>query len=173
SSYRRPLLAAASLAIQLAYTGLRRNPGAVVANFVGVGLVATTFVPAAYHRSQVRRTNCDLAAAAVAKAAHVDDFIVVMKFTHAVTFQRYYHGPAPWTSIPAVSDHKQHRWDLARAALMSAAPIQDILLRTEQELRAGHKVFLVGKFPRSEPNSLIVASPSQNPWPPQIYLRSC
>src|SRR5262249_61630224 len=113
--------------------------------------VVTTLVPAAYHRSQVRRTNCDLAAAEVAKAAHVDDFIVVMKFTHAVTFQRYYHGPARWTSIPAVSDPKQHRWVLAQTAVMSAAPIKEILFRVEQGIRAGDKSFAVANSPQSGP----------------------
>jgi hypothetical protein len=151
SRYRRPLVAALSLSTQVVYTRLRRNTGLTVANLVGFGLTAATFVPSAYHWSQVRRTNCDLAAATVTKHADENDLVIVTRFTHALTFQRYYHGQATWMSVPGVADHRQHRWDLARAAMMNPNSIQDILAPIKHELKAGHKVFLVGKFPRSEP----------------------
>lgn len=165
SRYRRPLVAAISLSTQVVYTRLRRNTGITVANLIGFGLTAATFVPSAYHSSQVRSTNCDLAAATVTKYADEDDLVIVTRFTHALTFQRYYHGRATWMSVPAVTDHRHHRWDLARAAMLNTNSIQDILVPIEHELKAGHKVFLVGKFPRSEPSAPEPIAPADQTRP--------
>jgi hypothetical protein len=88
----------------------------------------------------------------VAAFAGPEDLGVVTRFTHGLTFERYYHGQASWMSVPAVADHRQHRWDLARAAMKNPHSIQEILSPIEQALKAGHKVFLVGKFPRTEPD---------------------
>jgi hypothetical protein len=51
--------------------------------------------------------------------------------------------------------------------------IRDILLRIESELKAGHKVFLVGRFPLSEtarPVSITPTPESESGWRLGIYL---
>jgi len=35
----------------------------------------------------------------------------------AITFARYYQDAAIWKSVPDISDHRQHRWDLAKNAM--------------------------------------------------------
>ena len=173
SRYRRPLMAATSLSIHVAYTTRRKNIGLTLANLIGSGLTAAAFVPGSYHLSELRRTNCDLAAGVVAKSAGQDDLVIVTRFTHAPTFQRYYHGMAPWTSVPAVGDHLQHRGYLARAEMMNPDAIQDILLRIESKLKARHKVFLVGRFRLSELHQLppvAIAPQSGRAWRPDDYL---
>jgi hypothetical protein len=171
--YRLPFIAATSLSIHVAYTTRRKSIRLTIANLIGSGLTAAAFVPSSYHLSELRRTNCDLAAGVVAKSAGQDDLVIVTRFTHAPTFQRYYHGMAAWTSVPAVGDHLQHRGYLARAEMMNPDAIQDILLRIESELKARHKVFLVGRFPLSEMHqSRPVATAPQNrsAWRPDDYL---
>src|SRR5207244_2954992 len=104
-----------------------------------------------------------------------------MRFTHAITFARYYQGAAIWKSVPDIRDHGQHRWDLARDAMMLPDSLGEILLRIESTLKSGRKVFLVGRFPRTEsarPPTLPPAPQSgwrlfvyQNNWDKQIgYL---
>jgi len=104
-----------------------------------------------------------------------------MRFTHAITFARYYQGAATWKSVPDISDHRQHRWDLARDAMMHPDSIREILWRIESTLKSGQKVFLVGRFPKAEsapPAPLPPALQSgwrlfvyQNNWDKQIaYL---
>jgi hypothetical protein len=171
--YRLPFTAAATLSMQVVYVTLRKNIGLTVANLVGSGLTAAAFIPSSYHLSELRRTNCDLAAAVVAKSAAQDDLVIVTRFTHAPTFQRYYRGTAPWTSVPAVADHLQHRAYLARSVKLNPDTIRDILLSIESELKAGHKVFLVGRFPLLEigrPVSITSTPESGSGWRLGIYL---
>jgi hypothetical protein len=173
SRYRLPFMAVATLSMQVVYTTLRKNIGLTVVNLVGSGLAAAAFIPSSYHLSELRKTNCDLAAVVVANSAAQDDLVIVNRFTHAPTFQRYYRGTAPWTSVPAVGDHLQHRAYLARPVMLNPDAIQDILLRIESELKAGHKVFLVGRFPLSEmgrPLSITPTPQSGSSWRLGIYL---
>jgi hypothetical protein len=173
SRYRLPFMAAATLSMQVVYATLRKNIGLTVANLVGSGLTAAAFIPSSYHSSELRRTNCDLAAAVVANSTAQDDLVIVTRFTHAPTFQRYYRGTAPWTSVPAVADHLQHRAYLARSVKLNPDTIRDILLSIESELKAGHKVFLVGRFPLSEtarPVSITPTPESGSGWRLGIYL---
>jgi len=173
SRYRLPLMAAAALSMQVVYTTLRKNIGLTVVNLVGSGLAAAAFIPSSYHLSELRKTNCDLAAVVVANSAAQDDLVIVNRFTHAPTFQRYYRGTAAWTSVPAVGDHLQHRAYLARSVMLNPDAIQDILLRIESELKAGHKVFLVGRFRLSEmgrPLSITPTPQSGSSWRLGIYL---
>ena len=158
--YRLPFMAAAALSIQVVYATLRKNIGLTVANLVGSGLTAAAFIPSSYHLSELRKTNCDLAAAVVTKSAGHDDLVIVTRFTHAPTFQRYYRGTAPWTSVPSVGDHLQHRAYLARSVIMNPDAIRDILLRIESELKASHKVFLLGRFPLSEMGRPLTITPT-------------
>src|SRR5437667_2075679 len=146
SRFRLPLMSAATLSMQVVYTTLRKNIGLSVVNLVGSGLAAAAFIPSSYHLSELRRTNCDLAAVVVANSAAQDDLVIVNRFTHAPTFQRYYRGTAPWTSVPEVGEHLQHRAYLARSVMLNPDAIQDILLRIESEVQAGHKCVLVGRF---------------------------
>src|SRR5262249_17536180 len=53
-------------------------------------------------------------------------------------------------SVPDISDHRQHRWDLARDAMIYPDSIREILWRIESTLKSGQKVFLVGRFPKTE-----------------------
>jgi hypothetical protein len=173
SRYRRPFMAATSLSIHVAYTTRRKSIGLTIANLIGSGLTVAAFVPSSYYLPELRRTNCDLAAGVVAKSAGQDDLVIVTRFTHAPTFQRYYHGMAAWTSVPAVGDHLQHRGYLARAEMMNPDAIQNTLLRIESELKARHKVFLVGRFPLSAMHQFPpagIAPQNRNLWRPDDYL---
>jgi hypothetical protein len=176
-----PVMAAASLCVHVFSRILQRNSRRRLVNLLAVLALTATLAPPALRSSALRRTDCDLAAAAVAERADENDIAIVMRFTHSVTFQRYYHGAASWKSVPDVADHRQQRWDLARDAMMDPDSIREILSRIESALRSGHKVFLVGRFPRAESAAPVTLPPApqsgwrlfayQNNWDKQItYL---
>ena len=99
--------------------------------------------PSAYAYLGLRQTNMDLAAAAVAGAQR-DDLVVVSPWFLAVSFNRYYVGAAPWSTIPPLEDTSVHRTDLLARQLQAEDPIAPLVTRVENTLRGGHRVYWVG-----------------------------
>jgi uncharacterized protein YjeT (DUF2065 family) len=175
SRHLLPVVAGVSLSVH-SFAGLwQRNMGLRVLSLLGIFTLVAALAPTAYLWSGLRRTDCDLAATAIAERANESDFAIVMRFTHAITFERYYHGAADWKSVPDMADHQQHRWDLAREAMVHVDPIRDILVDIESALESGHKVFLVGRFPAAEPDPpspLPPAPQSKHGWRLFAYLNN-
>ena len=94
----------------------------------------------------MRMTNCDEIAAVLEHRAGRDDLIIVTSFLYGVSFQRYYHGQTPWLAVPQIEDFTLYRWDLLKQAMARPDPVPDLISRAEIVLRAGHKIFLVGKL---------------------------
>ncbi len=138
-----------------------------LANLIVATLSAALLLPSAYAAAGVRRTNCDLVAAQVAKRVNEQDMIVVTAFTFGISFERYYHGAAPWRTIPDIPDHKLHRWDLALNVMSVNDPMRETMASLEAVLKAGHKVFLVGALPVPEadpPEPLPAKAPDAAQW---------
>ncbi|HVT58819.1 MAG TPA: hypothetical protein VHR45_10505 [Thermoanaerobaculia bacterium] len=106
-------------------------------------------VPPALDKAVMRQTNVDLVARRVAELAAGGDLVVVVPWADGVSFRRYYRGAAAWTTLPALADLRIHRYDLLKAKLASAQPIDDVLAAAGAALRSGHRVFLAGtiRFP--------------------------
>ena len=100
---------------------------------------------------QVRQTRVDRAATRLQNLAAKDDLIVVDPWEYGISFMRYYRGSAPWTTLPSLSDHRTHRYDLVKRAMIEPAAIDPILEDVAATLRSGHRVWLVGRpeFPPS------------------------
>ena len=113
---------------------------------------------------KARQTNLDLAAARLTTEAGPGDYIIVHPWYCGVSFGRYYHGAAPWTTLPPLADHTYHRYDLLKVQMQKVRPIQPVLDGIEATLKAGHRVWVVGKpdpkyVPAQEPNPA-----PDNPW---------
>lgn len=120
-----------------------------------VALVAVLFcapLPAGIRLAKVRHTNVDLLAVRLRDEAKPDDYILVYPWYFGVTFNRYYHGPTPWSTIPALADQRWHRYDLLKERLAAKAPIQAVLDRVGQTLGSGKRVWIVGGLPEAEPD---------------------
>jgi len=129
--------------------------------------LAVALLPATFANAQTRLTNADLMANAIARYATKDDLVVVNPCPYAISFQRYYHGSAPWTTIPALSDYSLHRWDLFKTSIATTNPESAVLHRVAETLRSGHRVFLIGDFPQSDgiaPQPLLPAPNSEYGW---------
>jgi hypothetical protein len=117
-------------------------------------------------------TNCDEIAATLESRAVADDLIIVTSPLYGISFQRYYHGRAGWTTLPPIEDLTLHRWDLVKQAMMQPDPLPDLVSRAQNILQSGHKIFLIGKLgpaPATEPAPLPPAPQSQFGWQMEAY----
>ena len=123
-----------------------------------------------------RQTNVDLAAQAVGTRAAANDLIVVVPWPFGISFQRYYRGPAPWTTIPNISDHRIHRYDLIKAKMISSHAIDDLTEAVRTTLAAGNRVWFVGGLylptPEKGPMVLPPAPASRFKWDNRAYTVS-
>ena len=132
-------------------------------------LVSAILLTAVSHQAAMpmvekRQTNVALLAAFIASEARPDDLIIVNNWYVGVTFQRYYHGSTPWLTLPPLSDHSVHRYDLMKEEMQKAAPIQPVLEKAETALRSGNRVWLLGRIPLDGEAPPVLQPAPNNPW---------
>ncbi len=101
-----------------------------------------------------RHTNVDLIAARLRQLGTKDDLIVVPPWECAITLSRYYRGPTQVLTLPPISDHRFHRYDLVLRQMKTPDPLRPVLMRMENVLRSGHRIFLVGYLPFPKPEEV-------------------
>jgi hypothetical protein len=127
----------------------------------------------------VRQTNIDLIADQLNRMSKPGDLVVVDPWYLGISFERYYHGAATWTTLPSVDDHKVHRYDLIKSAMM--LPDQDQVVASVRDqiqatLKSGHQVWLVGTFVPPKPGFVVPTLPpapndTGQPWYCDPYYR--
>ena len=125
--------------------------------------------PGGVELAQHRQTNLDLVAARLREQAKPKDLILVYPWYYGVTFNRYYTGAAPWTTLPALADSRIHRYELLKEQLAATAPIKPVLDRIAQTLAAGNRLWIVGALPapgpgETEPPDLPLAPDGPQGW---------
>jgi len=142
--YFLPLLAVGAscfdLGIPLAKLprSLRTLVWAVLIATVGIA------VPFAARDLNCRFTNADLVADRLQSEISPQDYVVVTPWYLGISFNRYYHGPAVWDTLPPVADHSAYRFDLVATANKEPHPDQPVMDRIASTLQAGHRVWVVG-----------------------------
>src|SRR5439155_1174512 len=139
-----PLLAFAALALE-GVMGVRvaTADGGRAAIVALVALGGLAVFPHADGFMRFRLTNIDRVAAILAERDVRGDLVVVSPYHCGVSFQRYYRGAAEWATLPPVEDHRVHRYDMVKSAMLSPDPLAPVLHRADEALRSGHKVFVV------------------------------
>jgi hypothetical protein len=172
--YYLPLLGTAALCLDAISKIFAKSAITLAGSSVAVIAVAGCATPLVYEASNVRLTNIDLTANAIAQHAQPSDLVVVDNFFYAVSFHRYYHGKAPCLSVPGVSDLGLHRWDLLKSKMSQSQPLKPILDRIEQTLQSGHAVYVVGFAPltrtESQPPDLAPAPQTASRWQLGPYI---
>ncbi len=112
-------------------------------------LLAVLLFPGARRAAATRSTNIDVIAATVAEQAQPGDYVVVNPWYIGISFQRYYKGKARWTTAPPIADLKLTRFDLLREQMVRENPLQPVFEEIEGALKAGSRVWLVGKLVRT------------------------
>ncbi len=115
-------------------------------------VIMTWYAKSAWVEAHTRRTNVDLIAVAFNQRAIAGDLVVVQSPWVGITFNRYYHGPAEWLTVPPIDSHKVHRNDLVFEKMNQPDPMAPVLREVTNTLQRGHCVWLVGDLLNIRPN---------------------
>ena len=91
-----------------------------------------------------RLTDIDVIANKLEAQAAPNDLIVINPWHYAPSFYRYYHGSTPWITVPTMSEHRVHRYDLMKAKMVETDPLSDVRAAIQQTLQSGQRVWIVG-----------------------------
>ena len=108
-----------------------------------VGIACCSQVVPIWHRAGESESEMTQVARFLEEHANKDDVIVLSHFVLGMIFDRYYHGPAEWFTIPPLKDYRTHRQDLYKRRMLEDDAIKPILDRIENALKNGHKVYVL------------------------------
>ncbi len=112
---------------------------------VGFVSAAVVILPiAAWSKIIERQTNIDIVAEKLRQDASANDLIVVNPWYVGLSFDRYYHGPVRWMTVPEMSERRIHRYDLVKAKMQESEPLADIKAAMQLTLESGNRVWIVG-----------------------------
>lgn len=109
-------------------------------------ILAALLLPTTYRKSGMRMTNVDLIAQVLEKHAGPRDLIVIYPWWPGISFQRYYHGPTPWTTLPRIRHLLVHRMDELKEKMTAEDAIREELTAIESTLKRGNRVWIVGSL---------------------------
>ena len=160
--YYVPLMAFSAVCLDAIFFAAWRwaRPAAMILAALTISATFLFELPAV----KCRQTNVDLIAAGLSPDVAPNDYVIVHPFYCGVTFERYYKGAAPWTTLPPLEDYTLQRYDLFKAKMQTKDPIAPVIDRITSTLQSGNRVWLVGEMPYSEePLQEILPAPN-NPW---------
>jgi hypothetical protein len=159
--YFLPLIALVAACFELGLPPARRQ---FQAAFLGC-VIATALIAIPFARRDLnyRFTNVNLLAPWLATEAAPDDLIIVTPWSYGISFERYFKGSTPWTTLPPLADHSAHRFDLVKVQMEDTNAIRPVLDRAAATLLAGHRVWVVGWMSPPASNS---PPPVPLPLPP-------
>ena len=161
--YYLPLLCAVAGAIDLIGGILARTQWIRVARLI-FAAAALSFLPFTLWKSAHERlTDVDLIARKLEEEATPNDLIVVNPWHFAPSFYRYYHGSTPWITVPTMSEHRIHRYDLIKSKMIEQDPLSDVRAAVEQALQSDRRVWIVGGARPPDPN-MPRLGPAPNPY---------
>jgi alkanesulfonate monooxygenase SsuD/methylene tetrahydromethanopterin reductase-like flavin-dependent oxidoreductase (luciferase family) len=138
--------------------------------------IATAFPATQYLR--MRMTNVDVAAGAISNRAQPGDLVVVVPWYVGVSFDRYYSGQVPFITVPRISFHRFHRYDLIAAEMQRQDQVGTLESVTEQiraTLADGKTLFLISDGPiwtLNEPEKLLPpVNIARDGWKAPVYHR--
>jgi hypothetical protein len=99
---------------------------------------------------RTRHTNVDIIAQELGSLAQKSDLIVVPRWECDITLERYYHGASEMITIPPISDHRVHRYDLIMQMRKTPGALRGVADKIEETLRAGHRVFVTASMATPE-----------------------
>ncbi len=124
----------------------------LVGPIIALGLLCFA-APPAWSEMKHRHTNADLIAARLEGISKEGDVVLLPRWECAISFVRYYHGPAEVVTVPLVSDHRFHSYDLIIAQMKTPDAHLPVLAKIEEALRSGHRVFIAGELKMPDSNA--------------------
>ena len=139
--YFLPIMALAAACFDATYPSLPRPARAAI--LAGVLATVVIALPVAHRDLNYRFTNIDTWARGLMAEAPREDFILVTPWFCGITFDHYFHSATPWTTIPPLTDHSTHRYDLVRTEIQKAGVMPPVLEKIGAALQSGHRVWLL------------------------------
>lgn len=136
------------------------------ARLAAAAVLMAASLPGAWRMAHERRTSLDLVAEKVAGLATAGDLIVVTPWQYGITFARYYHGTARWTTVPPMAAHDLHRYDLLRDAMRNPDAMRPVLDLLAATLRDRQRIFWIGELAAPPPGEAppILPPAPEGPW---------
>lgn len=135
----------ACLSVLCADTGLWSMSGQRIRTVFLVAVIAAAGVEArlASDGVKIRFSNAAEVAGRINTEAEPADFVVVTPWFCGISFDRYRKPALAWETIPPLSDHTVHRYDLLVEQMKSTNALDSVVGRMAATLRAGHQVWVV------------------------------
>ena len=161
--YYLPLLCAIAAATDLTAGVLSRAQWFRIARLI-IAIAALLFLPLKlWSVARERLTDIDILAHKLEQEATPNDLIVINPWHFAPSFYRYYHGSTRWITVPTMSEHRVHRYDLMKAKMIESDPLADVRAAIQQTLQSGRRVWIVGGARPLDPN-MPRLGPAPNPY---------
>lgn len=161
--YYLPLLCAVGGAIDLMGGILSRARWFRIARVL-FAIAALSILPfKLWNVAHRRLTDIDVIVHKLEQEAGTDDLIVVNPWHFAPSFYRYYHGSTPWITVPTMSEHRVHRYDLMKSKMIETDPLGDVRSAIQRTLQANHRVWVVGGARPLDPE-MPRLGPAPNPY---------
>lgn len=145
--YYLALVSLLAVMTDLAHTGLRNVLWFRILRIVMVLSALMALPIATLPALGQRQTNMDLVVQKLNREVVSGDYILVNPWYYGVSFNWYYRGQAPWSTLPVLGDHRIHRYDLLQAAIKSPNPNKTAMESMMNTLQSGHRVWVVGGIP--------------------------
>jgi hypothetical protein len=149
--YYLPIMAFVAISLDSIFSVICRQDRVRMLRLALVVTIVGAVIAPAWRSAHIRHTNVDLIASKLRYSVKSGDLVIVNFWYVGHTFQRYYAGPAPWTTLPPsygdYGDQKLARADLFRKQMFSLNPIAPVLDQIKKSLESGNRVWLVGGLP--------------------------
>ena len=164
SWYLLPLLALTAVGFEISLPPVRGKLRAIF--FGSVVATAVIAVPATNRDLHTRFTNIDHWVAELNHAAAPDDYVVVVPWFCGITFAHYFQGATAWDTLPPLTDHATHRYDLVKQQIQNTNANQPVLERIVTTLRGGHRVWILAGLGWMDVPDLGTTAPAMLPPAP-------
>src|SRR4051812_17557429 len=174
--YYFTILGIAGVALDLTALALTHNRIVRLGRIVLPALLLICLPIAAWPKITQRQTNIDMVAETLGQKASPADLIVIAPWQYGIPFNRYYHGSTRWLTLPDLSEHRLHRYDLIMQKMTLDDPNRPVLDAIRDTLRAGNCVWFVGdiQVPKKDavPLTLTRAPDPSYGWDGPAYCQS-
>ena len=168
SWYFLPLMAVAAVGLDLAWP---QWPAKIRLALVVLLVCAAAYMtPITWRILETRYTNVDVWTRQMEKSVAPGDYVIVDPWYCGITFAHDFKPVTDWDTLPPLTDHATHRYDLVKLQLQNTNAIAPVLEKISETLSSGHRVWIValwGWMDIPEPGT--VAPPPLPPAPLGIY----
>jgi hypothetical protein len=139
--YLLPFMALAAVCFDVVLAVFGRMWRAAVLIFVAI--TACLSIPETSRLLESHFSDVNIYARQLTALAAPKDYIIVEPWQIGVTFGHYFKGAASWDTLPPLSDHSTHRFDLVQLQIQNTNAIQPSLRQIAQTLESGHRVWIL------------------------------